>query len=140
MTGEARGGMQFRPAAIDAVAELFMRSLALVSLALGIAYWVRLVGFYPGEAWRFDLMPFYWRVTAAPLAVLYPFAAVGLWALASWGPVIWFAAALMEAIMHLAFPELFGSRPILLVFHLAVLLGYVGLRLARHYSQRARAN
>lgn len=120
--------------------EVFLRSLALISLALGIAYWVRLVGLYPGEAWRFDLMPFYWRATAAPLAVLYPFAAVGLWAPASWGPVIWFAAALMEAVMYLGFPELFGDRPLLLGFHAVVLAAYAGLRLLRHFSRRAKAH
>lgn len=138
MTGEGAGGMQLRPAVLDAVAELFLRALALVSLALGIAYWVRLIGVYPGDVWRFDLMPLHWRATAAPLAVLFPFAAIGLWALASWGPVIWFAAAFMEAVMYLGFPELFGSRPLLLGFHLAVLLGYLALRVARHLAERSR--
>jgi hypothetical protein len=44
----------------------------------------------------------------------------------------------MEAVMYLVFPELFGSRPLLLGFHLAVLLGYLALRVARHLAERSR--
>ncbi len=34
-------------------------------------------------------MPVHWQVATVTLAVFFPFAAVGLWMLASWGPVIW---------------------------------------------------
>ena len=44
------------------------------------------------------------------LAVFFPFAAAGLWMLASWGPVIWFICAVTETVMYAGFPELFGHH------------------------------
>lgn len=40
---------------------LFVRFVALVCLAGGVYYWLRLIGFYPGLLWRFDLMPWQWQ-------------------------------------------------------------------------------
>ena len=44
------------------------------------------------------------------LAVFFPFAAIGLWMLASWGPVIWFICAVTETVMYVGFPEMFGKH------------------------------
>jgi hypothetical protein len=116
----------------------FQRLVALYCLLFGIYYWIRLVGFYPGSLWRFDLMPVQWQVAATALAVLFPFAAIGLWMLSSWGPVIWFICAATEAIMYAGLPELFGRRDPVLATHLAVALIYAGFRLAL-FLQRRRA-
>ncbi len=70
----------------------FMRLLALLALAGGVFYWVRLIGLRPGLLWRFDLMPWMWQTAAAALAVLLPVAATGLWMRAPWGAVLWFGA------------------------------------------------
>ena len=43
-------------------------------LLFGILYWIRLIGFYDGPLWRFDLMPVHWQVAAVMLAVFFPFA------------------------------------------------------------------
>ena len=74
----------------------FQRVIAGYCLMFGVLYWIRLIGFYRGPLWRFDLMPVHWQVAAVVLAVFFPFAAVGLWMLASWGPVIWFICAVTE--------------------------------------------
>lgn len=63
----------------------FVRILALVALASGVFYWVRLIGIHPGLLWRFDLMPWTWQTAVVALAVLMPVAATGLWMRAPWG-------------------------------------------------------
>ena len=60
-------------------------------------------------------MPVYWQVAAVTLAVFFPFAAIGLWMLASWGPVIWFICAVTETVMYFGFPNLYGHRLLIVV-------------------------
>ncbi|MFZ1679735.1 MAG: DUF6163 family protein [Rhizobiaceae bacterium] len=114
----------------------FHRIMALYCLLFGTLYWVRLSGVYPGELWRFDLMPAHWKLASAALAVLFPFAAAGLWMVASWGPVIWFICAAAEIVMYGAFPELFGAKLSILVSHALVALLYVAFRVALRYQAR----
>ncbi|EBW1604023.1 hypothetical protein CLF39_27330 [Salmonella enterica subsp. enterica serovar Kottbus] len=94
----------------------------------GLLYWVRLVGIYPGDLWRFDLMPTHWQATSVTLAVLFPFAAIGLWMLASWGPVVWFICAVMETAMYWGRPDLFGSRITVVATHLTIAVVYIIFR------------
>lgn len=105
-----------------------VRLSAIVLFAIGVFYWVRLVGIYEGPLWRFDLMPIWWKIAATMLAVLAPVAGVGLWMTVSWGIVIWVIVALVEAFMHLGFPDLFGPPTSWLLFHLVGLSLYVVLR------------
>lgn len=116
-----------------------MRAVALLCMALGIYYWVRLIGFYDGPLWRFDLMPLYWRVPASALAVLFPFAAVGLWLLAPWGPVVWFLCAAAETVMYVGFPEYYGERVWVVIVHLLVALAYTAIRTALYIKGRRSA-
>ncbi len=116
----------------------FYRIVAAYSLVYGILYWVRLIGIYEGELWRFDLMPLHWQLASASLAVLFPVAAIGLWMMVSWGPVIWIAAAAGEAAMYAGFPQLFGSRPLTVASHTAVLLVFAGFAIARQIERRRK--
>jgi len=125
-----------QPSLAELAFQWFHRIVALYCLVFGLLYWVRLVGFYEGTNWRFDLMPVHWQIAASTLAVLFPFAASGLWTLASWGPVVWFLCALFEGVMYLGFPELFGARPSLVLSHMLVALLYVGFRLVIYFQKR----
>jgi hypothetical protein len=87
----------------------FQRVIAGYCLLFGVLYWIRLIGVYPGILWRFDLMPVYWQVAGVVLAVFFPFAAIGLWMLVSWGPVIWAICAATETVMYVVFPDLYGT-------------------------------
>ena len=127
MMQTAEAGM-FKPSRAAQASVVFMRFLAVLSLWSGLAYWLRLVGLEPGGIWRFDLMPIHWQIAAVSLAVLYPFAAVGLWLPASWGPVIWTLCAASEITMHALYPHLFGDRELLVIAHLGVLAALVALR------------
>ncbi len=81
---------------ITLIYKCYLRFLALICLALGIFYWVRLVGIFPGVLWRFDLMPWQWQFASAILAVIYPIALIGLWMYSLWGVVLWCIAAFTE--------------------------------------------
>lgn len=125
-----------RPTAAELAFSWFLRIIAAYCLLFGVLYWIRLVGIYPGPLWRFDLMPVHWQVAAVSLAVLFPFAAIGLWMLASWGPVIWFICAAAESVMYAGFPHLFGQRTLIVISHLCVALLYIAFRMVLHVQKR----
>jgi Family of unknown function (DUF6163) len=118
----------------------FHRVIALFCLASGVSYWIALIGLNEGAIGRFDLMPIHWQVAATSLAVLLPVAAVGLWMVVSWGPVIWVAAAVSEIIMYQGFPQLFGYKPLIIMAHFSVAVLYILFRivLARQAAASAR--
>ncbi len=127
-----------RETAVELAFAWFQRVIAGYCLLFGILYWIRLIGLYPGTLWRFDLMPVHWQVAGVILAVFLPFAASGLWMLASWGPVIWFICAVTESVMYLGFPDLFGHRPITPLTHLLVAMLYVAFRVVIRWQKRSR--
>jgi len=120
--------------------ELLQRAVALLCLAQGVLYWTRLVGVYPSAEWRFDLLPTHWQAAAGSLAVFFPFASVGLWTLASWGPVIWFVCAAIEIVMFSFLHDLFGFRPWIVAAHLLTAGCYVALRVAIYLEERREAD
>jgi hypothetical protein len=117
----------------------FLRIVAAYSLLSGVLYWSRLIGIEDGPLNRFDLMPIHWQVTTTSLAVLFPFAASGLWMRASWGPVIWFLGAAIETAMYGVLTDLFGARPLLVASHALVVLLYLSFRLVIYLQNRERA-
>jgi len=124
------------PTVAEATFAWFLRIISAYSLLFGMLYWVRLIGFYDAPLWRFDLMPVHWQVTVSMLAVLYPFAAIGLWMLVSWGPVIWAICAVTEIIMYAGFPDLFGHRFAVIVSHVFVALIYTAFRVVIFLQKR----
>lgn len=127
-----------RPNPVEGLFAIFLRVVAGYCLLFGILYWVRLVGFYDGPFWRFDLMPVHWQVATVTLSVFFPFAAIGLWMLTSWGPVIWFICAAIETVMYAGFANLFGERLLIVASHAVVASLYVAFR-AILYWQKTRA-
>jgi hypothetical protein len=125
-----------RPSTAAVTFAWFHRIMAAYCLLFGVLYWIRLIGFYEGPLWRFDLMPVHWQVAAVTLSVMFPFAAVGLWMLASWGPVIWFLCAAAETAMYAGFPEYFGERPLVVASHLAAACLYAAFRLVLYFQSR----
>lgn len=132
-------GRILRASALEVALEWYHRVVATYCLMFGVLYWIRLAGVYPGSLWRFDLMPLHWQVASVSLAVLFPFAAIGLWMIASWGPVVWFICAAAETVMYLGFSDLFGQRLPIVVAHAAVAVVYVGFRVAIVLEKRREA-
>jgi Family of unknown function (DUF6163) len=127
----------FEPSGVQIIFAWFHRVIALYCLLFGVLYWIRLIGIYDGPLWRFDLMPVHWQVTTVVLAAFFPFAGIGLWMMASWGPVIWFICAVTEAVMYLGFPELFGGRLLIVASHMLVILLYAAFRVVIYIQKRA---
>ncbi|NGR08677.1 hypothetical protein G5B41_14045 [bacterium SGD-2] len=136
MSEHFTGQIAVRPSPAQYGLEILQRAVALLCLVQGVLYWTRLIGLYPSEEWRFDLLPAYWRIAAGSLAVLFPFASVGLWTLASWGPVIWFVCAASETVMFTFMSDLFGFRPWVVAGHLLTAACYVALRIAIHREEK----
>lgn len=136
MSNIASGRLMLSPSLAETAFAWFQRIVAVYCLLFGVLYWVRLIGFYHAPLWRFDLMPLHWQVAATLLAVFFPFAAAGLWMLASWGPVIWFICAATEIVMYAGLPDLFGTKPLTLASHAAVALLYVAFRVIIHLQRR----
>ena len=127
-----------RPNPVEALFAIFLRVVAGYCLLFGILYWVRLIGLYDGPLWRFDQMPVHWQVAAVTLSVFFPFAAIGLWMLTSWGPVIWFICAAIETVMYTVYSNLFGQRLLIVASHGLVASLYLAFR-AILYWQKMRA-
>lgn len=128
-----------RPATLDIANDAYHRLAAAYCLFCGMLYWMQLMGMMPGASQRFDLMSFNWRAASAGLAVLFPFAAVGMWLVAPWGPVVWFLCALIETAMYGLYPSHFGHRGWTLVIHALIGIAYLGFRLALYLRRRQRA-
>jgi hypothetical protein len=114
------------------------RIVAVYCLLYGVLYWIRLIGLYDGLTWRFDTMPVYWQAAGVCLAVFFPFAAIGLWMLASWGPVVWAICAVTEIVIYAGFPQYFGTRWGTVGAHLLIAAFYGLLQLVI-YLQKKRA-
>jgi hypothetical protein len=127
---------QLHPTLAESGFVWFQRMIAGYCLLFGVLYWIRLIGVYEGPLWRFDLMPVYWQVAAVTLAVFFPFAAIGLWMLASWGPVIWVICAVTETAMYFVFPNLYGHRLLIVASHLIVAAVYAAFRVLIHLQRR----
>lgn len=126
-----------RPSIAETGFAWFLRLVAMFCLIFGVFYWIRLVGMYDGLNWRFDLMPVHWKIAASSLAVLFPFAAIGLWLMASWGPVLWFFCAATETVMYIWRGDLFAYRPTIAITHGVIAAIYVLFRIAIHYQKRS---
>ncbi len=126
----------YAPSTIEVTFFWFHRLIAAYCLLFGVLYWIRLIGVYDGTLWRFDLMPTHWRVASVVLAAFFPFAAIGLWMQASWGPVIWAICAVTETVMYVGFPELFGQRWLIIASHAFVIVLYVAFRTLIYFEKR----
>ncbi len=117
----------------------FLRLVSIYCLVAGVGYWAQLSGYYEGMLWRFDLMPWQWKVASVSLAMLYPVASTGLWMMVSWGPVIWFVAALGETLMFTVFSNYFFYRPQVAIIHGCVALLYIAFRVVLFLQKRQQA-
>lgn len=125
-----------RRTTVRVLLRVLMRAVALCMFALGLLYWVRLIGIVDGALWRFDLMPLGWRIAAPALAVLYPVGGTGLWMGASWGLVVWALVAGAATLATVSLPpatlaDTFAGPVLLGVFALAAIA-----RLASRISVR----
>lgn len=108
----------------------FMRMIAATCFWFGMQYWAMLVGYSLEGRARFDLLDLPWRVIAPALAVLFPVASLGLWLAVPWGAVLWTMAAIIQILMYVVWPEIFGENHLVPLLNVLVASLYVVFRLA----------
>lgn len=112
----------------------FVRFVALTCLAGGVYYWLRLIGFYPGLLWRFDLMPWQWQTICVALAIALPIVATGMWIRASWGAVLWVFTVITQILIYTVFSRYFEYIPVIAGLNIAFLLIYAALRIGLFFQ------
>src|SRR3954453_885933 len=108
---------------------LFLRIMAMISLAKGIYHWSLVLGIGDGSGSAFEQATMPWQAATVFFAVIDLVAAVGLWLAAAWGGVVWLTATISMAAIELFFPQVFGGRVSIAVFEFVTLALYVGLAL-----------
>lgn len=106
---------------------VFVRVLAVVSMAKGLYHWALVCGIGDTDGSAFELAPVSWRAATIFFAVIDPVAAVGLWLAAAWGGVVWLTAAISMAAVELFFPQVFGGRIWVIAAEFAAVAGYLAL-------------
>src|SRR3954463_1795432 len=68
---------------------IFLRVMAVLSVAKGLYHWAQVTGFVGGEDEAFENQPMAWQTATVYFAVIELVAAVGLWLATPWGAVVW---------------------------------------------------
>jgi hypothetical protein len=108
---------------------LYLRIMALVSLAKGIYHWSLVLGIGDGTGSAFEEAGVPWQAATVFFAVIDLVAAVGLWLAAAWGGVVWLTASISMAAIELFFPQVYGGRLWIAIPEFIAILIYVALAL-----------
>lgn len=106
---------------------IYTRIVAILLLCIGLARASMILGIGTGTS--FLDLSMGWRSAAVTLLFIDLFAAVGLWIGATWGPVIWAVAMVVEVSMYTIFSDIFGSYPFRVFAHVLLFLVFVALSL-----------
>lgn len=120
--------MSMMPRRLRALAPRIMlwslRVLSLIFLISAVVHWVTILGIdTTGEDGFASLAPPQ-QFAHGYLALIEVIAAVGLWFGAGWGVATWLLAAVSELVMHLGFPEVYGTGVATITFHVVTIGGY----------------
>src|SRR5277367_641711 len=88
---------------------LFLRIMAVVSVAKGLYHWAQVTGFVGGEEEAFENQPLAWQASTVYFAVIELVAAVGLWLATPWGAVVWLITVVSMTVIELMFPAIYGG-------------------------------
>jgi len=108
---------------------LFLRAVAVLSLAKGLYHWAVICGFgaAPGSGFAAKSAP--WQMATVFFAIIDLVAAVGLWIGASWGVIIWLASSVTMIVVHALLSQIYGFQPVIIVAEIALIVGYVFIAL-----------
>ena len=84
---------------------LFLRIMAVVSVAKGLYHWAQVTGFVGGEEEAFENQSLAWQASTVYFAVIELVAAVGLWLATPWGAVVWLITVVSMTVIELMFPR-----------------------------------
>jgi hypothetical protein len=124
--GEALGSPVREPDNALPLTMIYLRMVALLLLAAGLARAALILGMTP-DGQDFSALAPAWRAGATTLILVDLFAAVGLWIGAAWGPVMWAVALAIEVAMYTLFADLFGSYPLRIAAHGVLFAAFLAL-------------
>jgi Family of unknown function (DUF6163) len=116
---------------------LFLRVMAIISLAKGLYHWAIICGISSPFPSGFDSYPTSYQVSTVFFAVIDPVAGVGLWLAAPWGAVLWLTAVISMAAVEALFPQIYGGSMLLVGAELVMLVVYLWLALMAAREQPA---
>ncbi len=88
---------------------LYLRIMAVVSVAAGLYHWAQVTGFVGGEDDSFENQSLAWQASTVYFAVIELVAAVGLWLATPWGAVVWLITVVSMTVIELMFPAIYGG-------------------------------
>ncbi len=106
---------------------LFLRVMAILSLAAGLYHWARLTGFIGDEDDAFENQTVAWQAATVYFAVIELVAAVGLWLATPWGAVVWLTTVVSMAVVELMFPAVYGGNLAVVGLETVLLTAYLAL-------------
>src|SRR5258707_3675400 len=106
---------------------LFMRIMAVVSVAKGLYHWAQVTGFVGGEEEAFENQSLAWQASTVYFAVIELVAAVGLWLATPWGAVVWLITVVSMTVIELMFPGIYGGSLTVVVCEAVMLAAYLAL-------------
>lgn len=106
---------------------VFLRVMAMLSLAVGLYHWAQVTGFIGGEDDAFENQTVAWQAATVYFAVIELVAAVGLWLATPWGAVVWLTTVVSMAVVELMFPVIYGGNLVIVALETAMLMAYLGL-------------
>jgi fatty acid desaturase len=106
---------------------LFLRLMAIVSVAKGLYHWAQVTGFVGGEEEAFENQPMAWQAATVYFAVIELVAAVGLWLATPWGAVVWLTTVVSMAVIELMFPGIYGGSLLIVGGEAVMLSAYLAL-------------
>ncbi|MFO1108472.1 MAG: DUF6163 family protein [Bradyrhizobium sp.] len=106
---------------------LFLRVMAVLSIAKGLYHWAQVTGFVGGEEEAFENQTMAWQTATIYFAVIELVAAVGLWLATPWGAVVWLTTVVSMAVIELMFPGIYGGSLVVVAVEALMLAGYLVL-------------
>ncbi|WP_299716533.1 DUF6163 family protein [Tardiphaga sp.] len=106
---------------------LFLRVMAVLSMAQGLYHWAQVTGFVGAEDDAFEVQSMAWQTSTVYFAVIELVAAVGLWLATPWGAVLWLTTVVSMAVIELMFPAIYGGNLIIVGLQAAFLAAYLAL-------------
>ena len=106
---------------------IFLRIMAVVSVAKGLYHWAQVTGFVGGEEEVFENQSMAWQTATIYFAVIELVAAVGLWLATPWGAVVWLTTVVSMAVIELMFPGIYGGSLTVVGLEALMLAAYLAL-------------
>lgn len=106
---------------------IFLRIMAVVSIAKGLYHWAQVTGFVGGDEEAFENQSMAWQTATIYFAVIELVAAVGLWLATPWGAVVWLTTVVSMAVIELMFPGIYGGSLMVVAFEAVMLAAYLAL-------------